>query len=124
MLLHVILSVERLVTPRAVDGARVDMLSSDMTNQHTFAAERAAVGAVYPVTFKRAVVIPDKHFVNASFQCEGSCLTLVCWLVDREYAFPGLSACRCPWMRMVVPRRRESPKMGPERCFRLYGDSL
>lgn len=33
MLLHVILSVERLVAPRAVDGARVDMLSSDMTRR-------------------------------------------------------------------------------------------
>lgn len=59
MLLHVILSVERLVTPKAGDGARVDMLSPDVTNQHTFATERAVVLAAYPVAFKRAVVIPN-----------------------------------------------------------------
>lgn len=123
MLLHVILSVERLATPRAVDRARIDMLGPNMTNQHTFAAERVAVRTVYPVAFKRAVVIPDQHFVNASFQCGGSCLTLVCWLVDRQYGFPGLSAFPCPWVKMVFPQRRESPKMGPE-CFRLDGDSL
>lgn len=123
MLLHVILSVERPIAPRAVDGARIDMLSSDMTNQHIFAAERAAVLAVYPVAFKRAAVIPGKHSVNTSFQCEGSCFTLVCWLVDHGYSFPGFLACRRPWVDMAVPQR-ESPKMGSERCFRLDGGSL
>lgn len=124
MFLHVILSVERLIAPRALDGARVDMLSSDMTNQHIFAAERAVVLAVYPVAFKRAAVIPGKYSVNVSFQCEGSCLTLVCWLVYHGYSFPELLACSRPWVDMAVPQRRKSPKMGSERCFRLDGGSL
>lgn len=78
MLLHVILSVEGLLAPRAVDGARIDMLGLDMTHQDTFVAERPAVLAVYPATFKRAVWIPDKVPVNAGFQCDDRydrCLT-------------------------------------------------
>lgn len=64
------------------------MLGPNMTHQHTFAAECAAVLTVYPLTFKRAVAIPDKHLVNASFQCESSFLTLVSWLGDHEHDVP------------------------------------
>jgi hypothetical protein len=88
MLFHIIFSVESFLAARAVDGPRIDMLGFDMTHQDTFMAERTAVLAVYPAALKRAVWIPDKIPVNASFQCDDRYLTLACWFDDYRYGSP------------------------------------
>lgn len=56
MRLHVLLPTRSVVTERAFEASRVEMLSLDVSLQHPFAREQPVVGAAFEVAFVGSVV--------------------------------------------------------------------